>query len=80
MKANNRNVNRAIKKATGFDVYLFKAEGCVSFHSDDEYSSDILSAMKSRTVYVNSIDQLSVEQWVAEFKWLLEQLPFEVQQ
>jgi len=65
--ANNRNVTKAIKKEIGLDdVKLFKSGGCVSFYSDNEETSEILSVLKTRTVYVNAINQLTVEQWVEE--------------
>jgi len=65
----NIQVNKAIKKATGYDVRLHKAEGCIIFYSDDSKTQDMISSWYDGTVYVNSMNQLTVEQWVKEFKW-----------
>ena len=74
MQINNRNISRAIEKATGWkDVRVHKADGCVMFYSDNETTSEYLASFYERTVYVNAINHLTVDEWVREFKWLIEQ-------
>ena len=71
--ATNKTVSAAIKKATGYDIKLFKADGCVSFYSDDDDTMDMLMRFQESCVYVNAISHMSVEQWVSTFQWLLEE-------
>lgn len=71
MDSNNRNINKAILDATGYDVKLHKSEGYCHFYSDDKDTDYMLSGFDSTSIYVNTIATFSVEQWVQEFKFLL---------
>lgn len=71
LEPNNKNISRAIKKATGYDVKLHKCDGCVHFYSDDDDTGLMLALFNSTTFYVNSIKSYSVDQWVENFKGLL---------
>jgi len=72
-RSTNREINKAIKKATGYDIKVFKSYGCCSFYSDDNETEDMLARFYSTTEYVNSINQLTVQQWVDSFKFLLKE-------
>ena len=71
----NKQINNAIRRETGWiGVKVHKADGCVSFYSDVESEQYKLTKAQSTTVYVNAINQLTVDQWVDEFKYIIEEL------
>lgn len=79
MISNNRNINKAIKAETGYDINVHKAEGCVSFYSDDNTTGLMLARFDETTVYVNTIYSLSVEEWVERFQYILEKNKDEIE-
>ena len=73
MSTTNKAINKAIKAATGYDVKLHKGGGVCSFYSDDEDTSLLLCGFNSTSVYVNTINTYTVEEWVEEFKYMLKE-------
>ena len=69
MSTTNKAINKAIKAATGYDVKLHKGGGVCSFYSDDEDTSLLLCGFNSTSVYVNTINTYTVE----EFKYMLKE-------
>ena len=71
MKATGRNISKAIKRETGYDVKLYKSDGCFHFYSDDEQTSLMLAGLYTTTVLTYLLTNLSVDEWVREFKGIL---------
>lgn len=67
-KITAKTVEKEIKKQFGYDVNLINGRGYFYFIDDDGNSLDSWS---TTSVMVNSLNQLSLEQWVEEFKWLM---------
>ena len=67
-KITAKTVEKEIKKQFGYDVNIINGRGYFYFIDDDGNSLDSWS---TTSVMVNSLNQLSLEQWVEEFKWLM---------
>lgn len=71
---NNRTIRQAIKAETGYNsVMVSKVGGCCRFYSDDEAVD--LMLVEFDTIYVNSMNQYTTQQWVEEFKFNLKNHP-----
>jgi len=64
MKVSRAAINKEIKKL-GYEAELIKGEGYFYFVGKDV---DV-----SVGIYVNKIDELSFEEWIEEFKSLIEE-------
>ena len=64
MKVSRATINKEIKKL-GYEAELIKGEGYFYFVGKDV---DV-----SVGIYVNKIDELSFEEWIEEFKSLIEE-------
>tara|TARA_R110000851_G_scaffold328421_1_gene498916 strand:+ start:323 stop:544 length:222 start_codon:yes stop_codon:yes gene_type:complete len=69
MSVTRARIAKAIKKATGLDGEIFCGGGVCHFYSDiDPVLSDLLHDKDKSTVMVCYLNQLTISEWVAEFK------------
>lgn len=60
-----KQVVKAIKAKFGVDVEMYKGNGYYYFEGD------CVDGCQSTSVYVNTLNQLSLEQWLFEFSSML---------
>ena len=68
---NRKQISKAIKEQFNLDIIVEgnrMGEGCYYFRSDDLKTSDQLLRKSDNVVFVNSLNQLTIEQWVSDFK------------
>lgn len=74
MRVTKKNINIAIKEATGHDVEIVHGNGYWYFVYDGEDEATIkliYGQMKSTSVFVYHLSAFSVNRWVEEFKALM---------
>lgn len=65
-------IEGAICYHTGMKVKIGIGKDYYWFYSDDETESNVLSKLPSSSVMVSKLSDLTVEQWVDEFKRIVE--------
>lgn len=61
-----------LMKDAGLDkIILCKGDGYYWITSDDDATYDIINSLAETTIYVNSFNQQTPEQWVEDIKHLL---------
>jgi hypothetical protein len=71
-KLTNRTVESAIKKKFGLDVKLRKGNGYYYFDDPDDAEMRVIKWPET-SVYVNSLNQLTLDQWLHDFEHLMQQ-------
>lgn len=61
-----KQVVKAIKAKFGVDVAMYKGDGYYYFEGD------CVDGCQSTSVYVNTLNQLSLEHWLHDFSFMLE--------
>jgi hypothetical protein len=61
-------ISKEIKRRFNLDITLIKGEGYYYFVADN---SPVLDKCKTTSVMVNSLNQLSLESWLADFESLI---------
>lgn len=71
----NHLLRKALAKAGLEDIKLYKDNGYFFIACDNEDSPyyDIVPGLYKTSIYVNNFSDLSIDDWVEEIKWLLEQ-------
>ncbi len=67
----SKRIEQEIKKRFGYDVKLHKGQGYFYFDDPDDKPGRV-SKWYSTSVYVNSLNQLTLEQWLHDFQGLME--------
>src|SRR6185437_2550727 len=67
-----RAIEKAIKKKFGLDVKLRKGNGYFYFDDPDDAEMRVIMWPEA-SVYVNSVNQLTLEQWLHDFEHLMKQ-------
>jgi len=69
----NRTVEKAIKQKFGMDVRLYKGNGYYYFADPDDQEEIVVGHWPESSVYVYRLNQMRLDQWLAEFERLMEQ-------
>lgn len=70
--SNSRKISSAIFKATGVKgIKVSKAQGCCRFYCEEECP---ISLHNTEAIYVNALNQLSLDQWVEAFIFEVKQI------
>ena len=67
----NRKFLKLMKEAGLEKVLLIKGSGYYWITSDDDATFDIINGLMDTSIYVNSFNQQTPEQWVEDIKLLL---------
>ena len=67
-----RAIEKAIKKKFDLDVKLRKGNGYFYFDDPDDAEMRVIKWPET-SVYVNSVNQLTLEQWLHDFEQLMKQ-------
>jgi hypothetical protein len=67
-------VNKALQKEIHPEIMIAKSEGCFYVTSDEEELGLKLSGLECTTIYVNSLNHLTVDEWVREVKRIFNQI------
>lgn len=71
MEIINRKFRRMMDQEGLSDVMLFKGEGYFYICSEGKHKSKVYS-LESTSVYVNSFNQMTPEEWVSTIKEMLQ--------
>lgn len=67
----NRKFLKLMKEAGLENVILIKGSGYYWITSDDDDTFDVINGLMDTSIYVNSFNQQTPEQWVEDIKLLL---------
>lgn len=65
----SKAIERAIKEKFGYDVILVRGDGYFWFTEEDD--SHRMDMWESTSVMVYRLNQLTLDQWLVEFEYLL---------
>ena len=70
MRITSKQISKAIEQATGdanVHVYVDRRSACCTFYNDIDTDTPLIAAHSS-TVYVTRLSDMSIDEWVQEYK------------
>lgn len=68
----NKQFNQALKNNNLGDIQLIKGRGYFWITSDNDYFYKAHNLGRARSIYVNSFNQMTIDEWVGEIKSIVD--------